>query len=37
MIIEYTVEGAILQAKLIDVWEFPAARNLRINTTLFNK
>jgi hypothetical protein len=37
MIIECTAEGAILQLKLIDIWEFPEARNLKINTTVFNK
>jgi len=37
MIIECTVEGAILWLKLIDIWEFPEARNLKINTTVFNK
>jgi hypothetical protein len=37
MITECTAEGAILQLKLIDIWEFPEARNLEINTTVFNK
>ena len=37
MIIECTVEGAILQLKLIDIWEFRETRNLKINTTVFNK
>jgi len=37
MIIEYTIEGAILWLKLFYIWEFPEARNLKINTTVFNK
>ena len=37
MIIECIVEGAILYLKLIDTWEFPEARNLKINTTVLNK
>ena len=36
-IIECTVEGAILYLKLMDIWEFPEARNLKMNTTVFNK
>ena len=37
IIVECTAEGALLEVKLTDIWEFPEVRNLKINTTTYNK